>query len=305
MSSSAGDVIEGKRTVPRCPNCRDVNGVYLHEGPDDSIFECIHCDQLFTFNPIGRRVSDDLLDSVAKLDVVPTDASPPAKLEEELRTTLNDAFDLLVDVGGALDEAIAARRLGPGQKRSEQASIRSCRFLAETVQRFPWLAGERNRGSIHDVPGETKPKPRETTSIYDVPEDRAVLSAIHRATNPQLRARPLTVTKPPRDERIGEIMELLRIQSEGDASGRLPNEGQTLDRIANVCLSKEGTCDECGAAGLVVFTNPSASHRRCATQCKQIREEAGKQRSKEAESGSGASELPSFRASAPEPRGRP
>ena len=47
------------QTIPLCPNCRMVNCVYAHEG---DVFECGHCDQLYTFNPIGRRVSDDALD---------------------------------------------------------------------------------------------------------------------------------------------------------------------------------------------------------------------------------------------------
>lgn len=60
---NSGEVIGGLRTVPLCPNCRMVNIVYEHEG---DIFECGHCDQLYTFNPIGRRVPDDTLDETTE-----------------------------------------------------------------------------------------------------------------------------------------------------------------------------------------------------------------------------------------------
>lgn len=53
---NSGDVCEGRRTIPLCPNCRKSEGVCEHEGPGDALFECLHCDQLYTFNPIGRRV---------------------------------------------------------------------------------------------------------------------------------------------------------------------------------------------------------------------------------------------------------
>lgn len=68
MPLTSGEVTHGPRTIPLCPNCRGVNGVYEHEG---DIFECIHCDQLYTFNPIGRRVPDDAL------DVKPEPFDPP------------------------------------------------------------------------------------------------------------------------------------------------------------------------------------------------------------------------------------
>lgn len=57
---NTGDRYQGTRLVPLCPNCREVNGYHEHEG---DIFECIHCDQLFTFNPIGRRLPDDAIES--------------------------------------------------------------------------------------------------------------------------------------------------------------------------------------------------------------------------------------------------
>jgi hypothetical protein len=56
---NTGSRYPGSRLVPLCPNCREVNGCYEHEG---DIFECIHCDQLFTFNPIGRRLADDAIE---------------------------------------------------------------------------------------------------------------------------------------------------------------------------------------------------------------------------------------------------
>lgn len=67
---NTGGKFPGERTVPLCPNCRECNACYLHQAVDpqtgavveavgDAVFECAHCDQLFTFNPVGRRLPED------------------------------------------------------------------------------------------------------------------------------------------------------------------------------------------------------------------------------------------------------
>lgn len=65
-----------------------------------------------------------------------------------LESALNDAFDLLVDLGGSLDAAIAARVLGRGQRVAEMQSLRSRKFLSEVVKRYPWLSGEKRRSEF-------------------------------------------------------------------------------------------------------------------------------------------------------------
>lgn len=115
VSSAASSPQPAASFDPRCPECK-----YDHakEGPGAA---CLRA-----------RTDFDLIRECARR----------WKNFEELFSRLNEAFDLCVDLGGAIDEAIAARILGRKQRVAELLSLRSRKFLADTVQKYPWLGAK-------------------------------------------------------------------------------------------------------------------------------------------------------------------
>ena len=105
-------------TDPRCPECK-----YDHdkEGPGAA---CLR-----------HRTDQDLIRECSRRWAEFAD----------LFTLLYDLFDLCIDLGEPLDGAIAQRVLGPAQGVAVALSLRSRRFLADTVRKYPWLSERRKR----------------------------------------------------------------------------------------------------------------------------------------------------------------
>jgi hypothetical protein len=76
----------------------------------------------------------------------------------DLFSLLYDVFELCVDLGEPLDTMIAQRAFGSAQRVAEKLSLRSRKFLADTVKKYPWLSVRRadSRQQTADSP-ERKP----------------------------------------------------------------------------------------------------------------------------------------------------